>query len=355
MPAEKQNLTKNKGQRYKKSPDQIKQQTIQEQIKNLKAPQQHKFFCTACKQESAKIDEFPRSNSDLYIGNDYRLPICLHCLNALYYKIEHDMKYTDYHDTFNHVCMLYDIYYNSTLADMAIKECRQSYVMSKYITKTGLNPHGGKTYSDTIKERLQTQEELYKKTQQEITLENAYIEIPEKDKEMWGDGLSLSDYNRLNVSFKEWSADHACETKAQKSILKNICYVELQIYNAIRANEDTSKLTKQFNDLLGSGNLQPRQSKEETINDQITFGTLINKWENEKPIPEPLPEFKDVDNIIHYISVWFLGHLCKMVGLKNSWSKMYVDEISKYTVHKPEYENDEDGSKRFEDIFGGDI
>ena len=53
-------------------------------------------------------------------------------------------------------------------------------------------------------------------------------------------------------------------------------------------------------------------------------------------------ELKDVDKIGWYIDVFFKGHLSKMMGLKNSYSKMYEDEMAKYKVDKPEYENDDE-------------
>ena len=33
-------------------------------------------------------------------------------------------------------------------------------------------------------------------------------------------------------------------------------------------------------------------------------------------MPEPDEAWQDVDGIRRYINVWFLGHLCKMMGIK---------------------------------------
>ena len=87
--------------------------------------------------------------------------------------------------------------------------------------------------------------------------------------------------------------------------------------------------------------------------EQNTFGTLIRKWENEKPIPEPDEEWKDVDGIVRYITVYFLGHLCKMMGIKNSYPRMYEAEMAKYKVEKPEYEDDDEAL--FDAVFGGEL
>ena len=53
-------------------------------------------------------------------------------------------------------------------------------------------------------------------------------------------------------------------------------------------------------------------------------------------IPEPSPEFADIDGIKKLVTVFFFGHLCKMFNIKNDYAQMYDDEVSKYTVSKPQ-------------------
>lgn len=60
-----------------------------------------------------------------------------------------------------------------------------------------------------------------------------------------------------------------------------------------------------------------------------------------------------MDGIVRYITVWFLGHLCKMLGIKNTYCKLYEDEIAKMRIERPEYE-DEDDETMFNDIFSSD-
>ena len=69
-------------------------------------------------------------------------------------------------------------------------------------------------------------------------------------------------------------------------------------------------------------------------------------FENEEPIPEPLPEWKDVDKIVRLFTIYFLGHLCKMLNIRNRYSEMYEQEMQKYRVSLEEIEDLSD-----EDIF----
>ena len=79
--------------------------------------------------------------------------------------------------------------------------------------------------------------------------------------------------------------------------------------------------------------MKPSQKKQDeaidTAFDSNPFGVGIRLYENSKPIPEPDPELQDVDGIIKYISIWFLGHLCKMLGIKNTYCKLYEQELEK--------------------------
>ena len=116
---------------------------------------------------------------------------------------------------------------------------------------------------------------------------------------------------------------------------------------------DVTKKLDALDKLMNAANLQPKQNVSNSANDSLTFGQLIEKWENEKPIPEPTEEFKDVDGIGKYIRVWFTGWLSKALGLRaNVFTKEYDDEISKYTVVKPDADDENTSDEVYEQIFG---
>lgn len=120
----------------------------------------------------------------------------------------------------------------------------------------------------------------------------------------------------------------------------------------IQKGDKVDSLCKAMNDLMNSAGIQPKQSSENTMSDTASFGVLIKRWEDEEPIPEPEEKWKDIDGIRRYISVFFFGHLSKMFGFKNNWSQLYEDEIRKYTVNRPELEEEDINQITYEDIFG---
>lgn len=171
-------------------------------------------------------------------------------------------------------------------------------------------------------------------------------------KKRFGGNFSNEELMFLENEYQDWIKRYTCENKSQEILFKNICFTELNIDKAQKEGRDTKDLTKTLQDLMASLQIKPSQSNSNALTEAKTFGELIQKWENEKPIPEPEDEFKDVDKIGLYIDVFFKGHLAKMMGLKNGLSSLYDRFIQKYTVKKPQYDEDSDSEALFDQIFG---
>lgn len=135
-------------------------------------------------------------------------------------------------------------------------------------------------------------------------------------------------------------------------MFKQICFTQLEILKAKRTKQDTKDLNATLLKQMEAAKLQPKQNYGDTTADTQTFGTLIDKWENTRPIPEVSEELKDVDNLSKYVRVFFMGHLCKMFGINNAYADEYEEYMSKYTVTKPEYNDDEGSDAIYEAIFG---
>ena len=80
------------------------------------------------------------------------------------------------------------------------------------------------------------------------------------------------------------------------------------------------------------------------------MGVWLLKYENKRPLPEIDDDLKDVNGVRKYVFTW-LGHVCKMLGKKNGFSKLYESEIQRLRVEKPEYD-DEDDEDMMMDVFG---
>lgn len=172
---------------------------------------------------------------------------------------------------------------------------------------------------------------------------------------LFGSGFNNEDYLYLQDQYDDWCARTQVDSKSQQTYVVQICMQSLDIHKDRKANRDVSKKLDTLDKLMNSANLQPKQNVDNSASDALTFGQLIEKWENEKPIPEPDEEFKDVDGIGKYIRVWFTGWLSKALGLKaNVFTEEYDEEIAKYTVTKPEEYEEGAADDIYDRLFGNE-
>ena len=243
-----------------------------------------------------------------------------------------------------------DSLYESLCADVAneINEKNKKSPFLAYLPPIKSLPNWkGKTYADSEFEDGVSSDE-----DEEI---NENSRILKSAKKRFGNSYTNSELIFLENEYQDWTRRYQCENKAQELLFKRVCFKELDIDKAQKEGKDTKELDKTLQELLGSLNLKPSQNNSNTLTEAKTFGQLIEKWENEKPIPEPEDDFKDVDKIGLYIDVFFKGHLAKMMGLKNGFSSLYEKFMQKYTVNKPEYDEDSDSEILFEQIFGSKV
>lgn len=303
--------------------------------------------CTTCgKTFTKQAGNFPASQSPIYACNNHFLPVCKTCIDKLY---EHYCAVLgNDEDAIRRICMKFDIYYSKALAESSRKIAVDRSRVHTYISRANLSQFRRKTYDTTIDEESRQVIESVEEVKE------SGVKILQRTVKFFGVGFSEDEYKFLQDQYDDWTARHECQTKSQEEIFKAICIAQLNIQRA-NISGDQKKLDtsmKLFQDLLGAAKIKPNQIKGDVISDQQTFGTLIQKWETEKPIPEPDPEFADVDNIRKYIGTFFFGHLCKMIGIKNSYSEEYEKYLKQYSATKPEFSDDAVNEDIFNKLTG---
>lgn len=315
-----------------------------------------KFYCTRCPRDYTKQKgNFPASQSPIYRENGGYLPICKHCVDEMYQHYKSVLS--DEKSAIRRICMKFDIYWNDKIYEMLNKSSTTSSRVLSYISKSNLYQFVGKTFDDTLDEESALMsrssdvhiDEVITSSHEEVTVSNDITEF-------WGAGFAPSFYVDLERRLQYWcgDTDRSDMDVSECAIIRQICMLEVTIARDTAAGKSTDKSVNALNNLLGSANLKPVQKKKEENLDAAAeatpFGVWIRKIENTRPIAEPDPQLKDVDGIVKYVSVWFLGHLCKMMKIDNAYSRLYEEEMEKLRVARPEYEG-EDEESVFEDIF----
>lgn len=173
-------------------------------------------------------------------------------------------------------------------------------------------------------------------------------------KKRFGSGFTESDYLYLQDQYDDWCSRTQVDSKSQETYVMQICLQLLDIDRDRKDGKDVSNKLKALDTLMNAANLQPKQNVDNSSTDNLSFGQLIEKWENERPISEPSDEFKDVDGIGKYIRVWFSGWLSKALGLKNQFSEECEEEIAKYRVTKTESQEEGSSDDIYNTMFGND-
>ena len=286
-----------------------------------------------------------------YVTN--RFPVCKRCImkmveqrnsdkdepNETKESVQKVLQFMDrvYDDEFYEECI-------KGAAD-GVKEKNRSSPFATYITATGSLPQWkGKTWKDSdFGESLDSVDQQEVKLNQK-TLKNA--------KKRFGSGYTNEEYMLLDNEYSDWVTRYECNTKAQEEVFENLSLIKLLKQRALLKGLPTKDLDKQQQDWLDTGKLKPKQNSLDAMSDAQVMGTLIQKWEETRPLPEIDPELQDVDKIGLYIDAFFRGHTSKMRGLKNAFSHIYERVIGKYTVTSPQYDADEDSEYIFEKVFG---
>lgn len=290
-----------------------------------------------------------------------KIPYCKQCIENLYQEYYETYKKENSKDcekrAIRRLCMALDVYYSDSLYDSSKKSTKSRNNINispfaAYMKIVQLYQHREKSYDTTIDEdKLKAFDMMIPVS----VVADDDVVIDQNVKDFFGNGFTDDDYIFLKKEYDDWIARHECKTKAQEEVFKRLCFKQLEILKATRKGEDTKDLDATFQKLLDTAKLQPKQNSGDTTADNQTFGTLIDKWENTRPLPEIDEELKDVDKIALYINIFFKGHLAKMMGLKNGLSNLYTSFMKKYTVDKPEYDSDESNEALFDAVFGDSL
>jgi len=303
------------------------------------------YVCCCCgKNYPVLRGNFRPSKSPRYAATGF-LPICNTCLDKELYK--YDELYNDTKLAMKRLCMAWDIYFNEDLYKVSRKGKGISYVISGYFSQLNFPKWGSgtKTYDDTLIEEEKEKENITS-IEDGIKDEEGNVIISPEMIAKWGTGFTPEEYKYLENSFGDWKAKVVIDSKARECLVRDLCIIKLQQNKALQNNDVDSftKLGNLFQKTLASANLQPIQEDASDKTGEKPLGVMIQMFENERPIPNPDPEWEDVDGIVRFITIYFLGHLSKMLGIKNKYAAMYEEEMDKYRAEVPELEDaDDDG------------
>ena len=234
----------------------------------------------------------------------------------------------------------------SSLAEGTGEKVRGTAVQQWIVMCRSLNDYKLKSFSDS---EFDIEDVDKENSPEDIRIIQKTIK---KAKKRFGSDYSNEELMFLENEYQDWVSRYECSQKAQELTFENLSILKLMKRNALKKGLSTKDIDKSYQDWLDTGNLKPKQNTLDTFSDAQTMGTLIQKYEETRPLPDIDPELSDVDKIGLYIDAFYRGHASKMLGLKNRFSNIYEKVMSKYAVKPPSYDEESDSEILFDKIFG---
>lgn len=328
--------------------------------------------CRMCGTAYGKLSGyFYKSLAQLYKGTGY-LSICKGCLDYLYdgYLAQCNSP----RDAARQVCRKLDLYWDESVYNRIEKDNNSRTIMSGYVTRINTYKNAGKSYDDTLEKEnalwnfAEQRKAMIEEIQEREAAEFERLNEPKEEVEPvddqvkadWGPSYTDDMYRELERRKQYWvdklsSENVDLSTIGAQTVLRQIVQTEIDINKGRAAGDNVDKKVALLQSLLSDAMLKPSQSKDDGSSDldKTPLGVWAWRYEHKRPLPEIDEEFKDVNGIRKYITIWLKGHLAKMVGLRNSYSQMYEDEIKRLSVEKIDYEDDTDDAF-LADLFSED-
>ncbi|MCM3274352.1 hypothetical protein, partial [Paenibacillus elgii] len=211
----------------------------------------------------------------------------------------------------------------------------------KYIPQiSSFKQYKGLTFKDSTENTTKVIKDVVKVTDPSCEEEEMNLTIDLI--KYWGRGYTNEDYQYLEEEKVKLMSSFECPDYGMEMIMRDICFLNLEIEKVrqeqkANGSKEISNLIKTRSDLMNDAKMKPIQATGAEANDQISFGVLIKKWENDRPIPQGLDdEMKD------YIDTFMIGHLAKMEGLNNELTEKYDQALSEYTINFDELNRDDE-------------
>ena len=328
-------------------------------------------YCCRCGTAyGRKKGNFPVSYAALYKGSGY-LPVCKGCVEAMYNGYLAECG--DTRQAVRQMCRKLDLYWNETLYERVSKKATTRTMMTSYIQATTNIGYAGKSYDDSLiaeggmwakrgimdsddEDTAPNTDEPAEESSGELSMND----IPDEVIGYWGSGYSPDMYQNLEQRKTYWVnnlPESAMQDPGTEARIRQICTLEIDIQRLSAAGKSADKQIGMLNKMLDSIGFNTGQRDNDTALEKTPFGVWIDRLEHERPVKDPDPELSDVDGIIQKISIWFLGHAAKMLGIKNMYSKMYEDKMKEFVIENASLDEDDDEGYEnlFNRIFGGGV
>ena len=245
------------------------------------------------------------SATDPVLDSNGLFSICKDCVNSLFvqfYLVERSKE-----RTLLKMCRILNVLYSEISVESTMKQIASHEASGKNVTsvfglyksKLAAETRGFETTDGILDLRFVEPE----KDVLERTIENT-VEDLEQLKDFWGGGLRDDQYDYLESQLDFYRRTHKADTAAEVSLLRQICFAEMDIREARESSKKSSdSAIKRLQELMKNAGVDPAKASIASAGkSQDAFSSFVKIIEENEPAEyyEDKDLFKDHDNIDWY-------------------------------------------------------
>jgi len=301
-------------------------------------------YCRICQRK--RKPKFFYEATDKFLDTNNLMSVCSACANDMYYsfyKSENSLEGAIFK-----VCKTLNIAYSPTAIQATIGKIakkvnskKQIGVFSLYkasVSGIAMEEGEDRTFSD-LSHPLMNKDI-------DGMLKEDDLELVKELRKTWGD-YEYEHLIFLQKELNDWKATHKCDNKAEEFVLKQLCYLQLDIQKAQREKKSSAPYLKAFQELMKVGGIAPVQSKASGSGKSVdTFGAFIKMIEEVEPAEfyKNKKMFKDFDGIGKYLD----DHITRPI-------KNFILNSKDYNIEVGYNNQEEDDDGFYDDFDDGEI
>lgn len=261
------------------------------------------YRCTCCgKTYRSPLNNFLKSPSPLFKGNEGYIPYCNVCRKQYYLKLL-ELFNNDEKPCIERFCQIADLYMSDRVFDCSRPSNNDGVSLGSYLRQLNLPQNGslGKTYADTIKDRAGR--EISSIEQLEDMKNNGEATVSKAAIDRWGIGFTNDDYEILESHYRVLKKTNPIVDDNSEIFVRDLCYNKMLQTRALKDGK-----AKEFDDLAKSYREMFKQAgfkitkEDDGLNTEEPLGVWISR------IAQYTPEeyyknkklYKDYDKLGEY-------------------------------------------------------
>ena len=312
------------------------QNTELKKIDHTKKDEPNFYVCPTCGHKYSKLDSnFPASQSELYAGWDYHIPICRTCLDKIF--IHYTTVYGGDEDkAIRRICEKFDIYYNVSLLNASRKITKTRSRIHNYISKANLVQYKDKTFDTTLdEERNNTISSIEDYDEKKL---NGEVNTTKTALKRWGVGVFAdTDYSILEEHYKMLKYNNPNADNNQEIFIKSLCNLNMLMVKALQGGDskEYANLVEQYAKTFKQAGLRTIEEKDDSNSE--TFGVTLATIS--QYTPEEFYKDKQLYEDWDELGEYYDRHVCR--PMRNLMFDEDVRDKEFFVPDGDDYEEDE--------------